>query len=372
MLIDYLSLSAFTQGTAAYTHVHEIHTNLQALGVDVELFVPHYPRPTRSVIIRAWKMLGLQIRLAWKWVIRSKPDIFYIRHHYVGFPITLFAHLWKIPVVVEVNGPVEDFIITWSIPRYLAPIVKKVAYWQAQLSDWAIAVTPGLAESLSSEYRIPSDRISLIPNGVNADLFHPIPDPDLNSWSDLQVEKYVIFVGALTSWQSINVMIEAVCSESWQDHVRLVICGDGRLRKIVESAQTERLVYLGNVPYERMPQLINASIGGLCLINDPSRDLIGVSPLKLYEYTACAKPVITTNLPGLTDFVTQLDIGIIIPINDPRALCAAVKQLIDDAPKWRLKGKSAAAFVRKHYSWRSRAQQTLALLENIVDKKQEE
>lgn len=369
MFVDYLSLSAFTQGTAAYTHVHEIVTNLQALGADVELFVPHYPRPTRSVISRAWKMLGLQIRLAWKWIAGTKPDAFYIRHHYVGFPITLFAHLWKIPVVVEVNGPVEDFIITWSIPWYLVPLVKKVAYWQAQLCDWAIGVTPGLGESLYSEYGLSSNRISVIPNGVNTDLFHTIADPDLNSWPDLQDENYVIFVGALSPWQSISVMVEAVCSENWPDHVRLVITGDGQLREIVESSQTERLIYLGNVPYEKVPHLMNASIGGLCLISDPSRDQIGVSPLKLYEYIACAKPVITTNLPGLSDFVTQLDIGIVIPIDDPYALCAAVKQLADDALKWKSTGKSAAEFVQKNYSWKSRAQQTLAILENIVDKK---
>ncbi len=364
MRLCYISLQSFDQGTAGYTHVHEIVSGLQELGVDVQLHTPKYRRPTRSVLIRAWVMLGMQARFLTRWFLGSKPDVLYIRHHYAALPITLLARVLSIPIVVEVNGPVEDFIVSWSIPRWLAPIVKQCAYWQCRLGSWVIGVTPGIVRSLSSEYGVPAGRVTLVPNGVNTDLFKPIAAPDLGSWPQLQGKKFVTFVGALSPWQGLETMLAAVESPHWPESVALVIAGAGVLRREVEQFGSSRLIYLGTIPYEMVPCLVNASIGGLCL-KSTLHEESGLSPLKLYEYAACGRPVIVNDLPGLNNFVLDSGCGLIIPCNDPIALCQAVQKLLGDPQLAEMMGSAGAAYVREGYSWHERARMTFEILQNV-------
>jgi glycosyltransferase involved in cell wall biosynthesis len=365
MKVDYLSLSAFHQGTAAYTHVHEIINGLRKLGVNVTLFIPNYRKPTRSVFIRAWVMIGLQIRLFLYWVAKELPDIFYVRHHYVALPITILAKFLRIPFVVEVNGPVEDFIISWSIPGWLAPFVKRFAYWQCRLGSQVIGVTPGIVHSLKSAYRLPADKVSLILNGVNTDLFIPMSSPDLRRWPQLEGKWYVVFVGALSPWQSIGLMLKAIQMEEWPDCVQLVIAGDGLLREQVDQVRSDRLIYLGNIPYEQVPHLINASLSGLCLIGDERRMETGVSPLKLYEYCACGRPAIVTKMPGLEDFINEAKCGLILPEQNAKALCDAVQYLIDHPIERDAMGRAGAEFIRKGCSWEDRARKTKEILQKV-------
>lgn len=366
MDVIYLSLQEYVQGTAGYTHVHEIVTGLRNLGTSIELIVPQYRRPTRSVIKRAFVMIILQLRLAVRMILGRKPDVLYIRHHYAALPITIIVRLLGIPMVVEVNGPVDDFIISWSIPSILVPIVKLMAYWQCRLGTWLIGVTPGLAHLLAMEYGVPPERISVILNGVNTEVFRRIPLPDLSSWPQLTDIEYVIFVGALSAWQGIDTMLQAIESKEWPEGVALLVAGDGTERRKVEIKQSSRLIFLGRVPYNQVPQLMNRSIAGLCL-KSPSHTETGLSPLKLYEYAACGRPVIVTDLPGLNDFVVATGCGIVIPCDDPAALCTAVRELLEDPEKREAMGKVGAELVRESFSWELRAKETLEILIRVAN-----
>jgi len=366
MNTTYLSLQEFEQGTAGFTHVHEIVGGLRELGVSVDLHVPHYRRTTSSIVTRAWVMLGLQFRLATKWLFGSKPDVLYVRHHFVALPITILARLFGIPVVVEVNGPADDFIVSWSIPPLLASIVRQTAYWQCRLGDWVIGVTPGLVELLSTKYGVAPDRISFVSNGVNTQLFRLITEPDLSAWPNIGDKKFVIFVGALLPWQSINIMLQAITCPQWPDDVTLIIAGDGLLREDVERQRMKQLIYINNIPYDHVPRFISASIAGLCLINDQTRAQTGVSPLKLFEYAACSRPAIVTDMQGLSDFVSNSNCGIVIPCDDPVALCEAVRKIDEDPVKREAMGKAGAEYVRQGYSWQDKAKETLDILQRVA------
>lgn len=276
--MGYFSPQPYESGTAGYTHVHEIVSNLRNLGVSIKLFVPNYRTPTRSKVTRAWKILALQAHFVWWLITHPRIDVLYTRHHYAVLPLTIAGKLLRIPVVTEVNGPLEDFLTTWTFPRWLQPLIVRAAIWQCQLSTMLIAVTPGLASSLTTTYGVQNHRVLHIPNGVNVSIFIPTKFPNLTQWPQLEDSDYVLFIGALSPWQSIDTMIEAARGVSWPNEVRLVLAGDGPLRPLVEASTGRNLIYLGPVEYEHVPQLIGGSFAGLCLISDPSRAAIGVSP----------------------------------------------------------------------------------------------
>lgn len=169
------------------------------------------------------------------------------------------------------------------------------------------------------------------------------------------------------TWRAVVYRDRNVENSHWQDDTSLVIAGDGLLRKQIEQRSVSCLEYLGNIPYESVPPLGSASLAGLCLNNDRGRSQIGVSPLKLYEYTAYGRPVIVTDLPGLSDFISDAGCGLIISCDDPIALCEAVRQLLEDPQKREAKGKAGAAYVRSGFSWQDRAKETLGILRKVAE-----
>jgi glycosyltransferase involved in cell wall biosynthesis len=103
------------------------------------------------------------------------------------------------------------------------------------------------------------------------------------------------------------------------------------------------------MPYERQ---VAASSGG-----DIGRYL---SPMKLFEYLACGRPVVSSDLPVLRE-VLNPDISILLPPDDPQAWATALEALCHD-PDRRAALGAAARGTAAGYSWGARAEQILAHL----------
>ena len=198
------------------------------------------------------------------------------------------------------------------------------------------------------------DDISVIPNGANTDLFRPdAPRP-----SSLP-ERYVVFVGALAVWQGIDTAIAAANLPEWPSDVSLVIAGDGAVCSDVEAAANteERVVYLGVIPYEKVPGVLANSVAGLSPQSSVGeRGQTGLSPLKLYEMASCATPVIVSDYPGLSEFVREHECGLgSMPRNDPRKLAAAVARLAADSDEASAMGACGRTAVTSLHSWDAHA-----------------
>lgn len=86
-------------------------------------------------------------------------------------------------------------------------------------------------------------------------------------------------------------------------NVKLMIVGEGDLFDELKGIREkygceENIILTGQQPYEKIPTLVSAS--DICLLpaynNDVMKDIV---PIKMYEYMACGKPVISTSLPGV-------------------------------------------------------------------------
>jgi glycosyltransferase involved in cell wall biosynthesis len=173
-----------------------------------------------------------------------------------------------------------------------------------------------------------------------------------------------VFVGALASWQGIDVVLRAVQSKAWPRDVDLVIAGDGKERGRIQVAAraSDRIRWLGTIPYEESAILVSGSLAALVPMVDVPRSKFGLSPLKLFEAMACGVPVVASDLPGLRDVVQAHDCGIIFPAGDPDALAHAVADLAEHPVRAREMGSRGRAAAVALYSWDVRAGQTEQIL----------
>ena len=346
--LAYFALDVPHKGQASHIHISEIVDNLRRLGWHIDLFAPEPAsegrtrRPIERIVVYSAVIARAIGRL-------HRYDVLYVRAHPLAWPVTAWARLIRRTIAQEINGVELDVIVShpWLTP--LRGFVRWLYRSQYRMSDQLFPVTQELAQWLAGE--LPDDRITVIANGANTELFRPI---------ERSSAPFVAFFGGLTSWHGVDLMLDALHHPNWPAGVELLVIGAGAQQHLVEQAVQAGLPvrWLGYRPHEQIPELIAGALAGLIPITNPrGRSSTGVSPLKLYETMACGIPVIATDLPGLGDVVRAGQCGIVIPCDDAGALAAAVATCAADRDAARAMGRRGAAVVRAEHSWAARAKE---------------
>lgn len=346
--LAYFALDVPHKGQASHIHISEIVNNLRRLGWRVDLFAPEPAsegrarRPIERIVVYSAVIARAVLQL-------HRYDVLYVRAHPLAWPVTAWARLLRRVIAQEINGIELDVIVShpWLSP--MRRFVRWLYRSQYRMSDQLFPVTKELAQWLAGE--LPDDRITVIANGANTDLFRPI---------DRSGDPFVAFFGGLTSWHGVDLMLDALRHPNWPAGVQLLVIGAGAQQHLVQQAVQAGLPvrWLGYRPHEQIPELIAGAIAGLIPITNPrGRSSTGVSPLKLYETLACGIPVIATDLPGQAEVVRAGNCGIVIPCDDAAALAAAVATCAADRNSARAMGRRGATFVRAEHSWAARAKE---------------
>lgn len=360
-ILDYFCFQPTREGQASRAHVYEIVAGLRRRGWTVEILEPPHPRPGAADGLRRFAS-GVTLQVHYWLRRRLRPaGIVYIRTHFLSLPTALLARARGARVVQEINGPLGDSYDAWPGLRPLHGLLRWIVLTQLRLADAVIVVTPGLAQyygALTGHV----DRYHVIGNGADIERFVPSYGGSPGSG------RYVVFVGALASWQGVETALRAAADPAWPDGIELHIAGDGRERgAVVEATKTNaRVRWHGTVPNSAAAELVAHSLAALVPMIDAPRSAFGLSPLKLFEAMAAGVPVIGSDLPGIRDVVIEHDCGILFQAGDARGLAAAVARLAGDAALAEAMGRRGRAAAVATYSWDARAEQTHALLADLL------
>ena len=177
----------------------------------------------------------------------------------------------------------------------------------------------------------------------------------------------LFFVGVLYDFSGLKeVALELAKFKDGKPNIKLLIVGDGDafddLQKIREEYHLgDQIILAGKQPYESIPAFIASS--DICLLpahnNETMRNIV---PIKLYEYMACGKPVITTKLPGvMKEF--GVDHGIIYVDESEEALKKAIELVKNGSVEEH--GSKARGFVEK-YNWEDIVGEFEKVLEEVI------
>jgi glycosyltransferase involved in cell wall biosynthesis len=204
-------------------------------------------------------------------------------------------------------------------------------------------------------------RIALIPgSGIDADRFRPIPEPD--------GPVTVAFAGRMIADKGVRTLIEA--------H-----------RMLVDSGIHCELLLAGTpdpADPSSIPQIVVAGWGGepgitwLGYVDDiaavwrrahiavlPARCGDGV-PKSLLEAAAFGRPLIATDVPGCREIVIHEKTGLLVPVDDPGALAAAILRLVR-SPAQRVRyGVAARRLVDERFAADLIGQATVALYRGLL------
>jgi glycosyltransferase involved in cell wall biosynthesis len=266
-----------------------------------------------------------------------RPDVVHVHGGLAAWPemVRLGAGLRGVPYVVHLHLMVRP---SSPIGRLLLPLYQRSLY-AAFLRHAALVIclTGAMRDEVVAAYRVPADRVVVVPNGVDSELFHP-------GEFDRRSARELLFVGRLTAQKNILTVVDAMAH--LPSDVTLRIVGDGELRSAVE----QRIAALGlsNVRLDGRlaPAELARAYRRSTLVLMPSTH--EGQPLVLLEAMATGAPVICSALPELVE--TGGDAVVAVETPTARSLAAAVAQLLADHPR-RERLSAAARDRASGYTW---------------------
>jgi glycosyltransferase involved in cell wall biosynthesis len=218
-------------------------------------------------------------------------------------------------------------------------------------ADRVVVTTPAMRYAVLQRYQVPAERVTIIPNYVETNLFCPVPD-------DHHSPGRICFVGRLEEQKNPFALLEAIRD---LNDVELLVVGNGSLGKqLYEETNTKELPvrFLGNVPHRQLPGILNSA----ALFILPSR--YEGHPKTLMEAMACGLPVIGTNVPGIREIIRHRENGYLCGTS-PQEIRAAIQDVLGDANLRGRMGRNAREFVVEHFALERVLEMELALLEEL-------
>jgi glycosyltransferase involved in cell wall biosynthesis len=275
-------------------------------------------------------------------VVQWRPDVIHAQHLWVT---TYCAAQSGVPYVATSHG--TDLMGYRRYPRY-----REMAATGVMGVAKVIAISRQVAQDVRQIYNLDEDKVALIWNGFDANIFKVLPVSRVEVLSKCGLPPnppaMVSFVGKLTEFKGVDVLLRAAQRyEQEIEGVITLIVGHGvldeELRALARELGLKGVYFLGHRPQEEVAHIYN--VADVSVV--PSR----VEPFGLVaiESLACGTPVVATNEGGLPDFINER-VGALVPVDDAERLASAIVHEIHSHSK-QTKGKWAARYALAEYSW---------------------
>lgn len=375
-ILVFLPSYALTIQRGDTTHIKELVSNLSKLA-EIDVIKANGSETSERVPLMAAMLRVMQGFVRAALLLRKRrPDLIYTRDSQALFTFVL-ARLFRLPYIVEINAL---FISSWKVETRPLGIRRWASYIKGSLNektfkyaDHLIAVQPKIKKILELEYNIKPEKISAIGCGANTELFRPMNTQEARRALQLnEKHNYICFVGALYKWQGIEYLIKASPNilEQCSSSVFLIV-GDGYNRETLANLAdglgvSDRFIFTGVIPYASVPLYINASDLCVAPFIEERNGRTGLSPNKVYEYLACGKPVVASDIDGVRELLEGANAGICVPAEDPDELANAVVNLLRSTETRERMGESGRSYAVENGSWESVAGRVFKVCQRVV------
>jgi alpha-maltose-1-phosphate synthase len=283
--------------------------------------------------------------------------------------------------------------LTYGVPHVLtAHSLEPLRPWKAEqlgggyrVSSWierdavrsadaVIAVSGGMrADVLAAYPEVPPDRVHVVHNGIDTDLYRPDPGTDALAAHGIDPDRpYVLFVGRVTRQKGVPHLVRAAASLS--PATQVVLCAgeadtpelDAEFRGLVADLTATR-TGVHWIP-EMLPRpeviqlLTHAAVFACPSVYEP----LGIVNL---EAMACGTAVVASDVGGIPEVVADGETGLLVHYDDadPAAfeagLARRLNELVDDPVRAETMGRAGRERAVAEFGWPAIARRTVGIYE---------
>lgn len=368
-----------------YVHIEEMITALREQGHEVIIVAPpggeaesfgsdaglvsilkrYMPKFVYELMELAYSVVAYR-RLA-QAVREHQPDCLYERYN-----LLLPAGIWikrkyKLPMLLEVNAPLYE-----ERAKYDGISLKRLARWSQRYTwtnaDYVLPVTQVLGGIVES-YGVPSDRIVVIPNGINTRQFDNAPATQAAKTTLGLKDNLVLgFTGFVRDWHGLDKVIDLIAKDPPESSRHLLVVGDGPARPALEEQARrlgiqQRVTFTGIIDRDDIPKYVAAFDIAL----QPAV-VAYASPLKLFEYLALGKAIVGPAQPNLKEILVDGYNAVLFDAADVNALPKAIKRLCASPELCTQLGRNAARTVlERELTWSANAERVVGMFKRLLN-----
>ena len=308
---------------------------------------------------------GLQVKnvdLVWG----TSPPIFQ------GVTSWALSRLKGVPFLFEIRDLWPAFAIQVGVLKH--PGLIRASQWLERFlyrqADRIIVNSPGFIDHVTERG---ARQVSLIPNGVDIEMF----DPYLSGHSFRQAHglegKYVsLYAGAHGMSNDLGVLLKAASILRDHHEIAIVLLGDGKDKPSLESKAAEmelrNVHFIPPIPKDQMRDALAAADSCIAILK-PIPLYATVYPNKVFDYMAAGRPVVLAIDGVIREVVENAQAGFFTPPGDPTALADTILRLIDQREKGQEMGLNGRHYIEIHFDRSDSAKKLVKIMEEMISNK---
>jgi PEP-CTERM/exosortase A-associated glycosyltransferase len=278
-----------------------------------------------------------------------------------AIPSIIVGQQKGIPVVYEMRSSWEDAAADrgiYGVSSWKYKLGKWLETWACRKANAVVVICEGLKKELIGR-GIPAGKITVVPNGVDVELFNSTKAVSRNEElaSGVQKKKVIGFMGSFFRWEGLDLLVEAMARlTKVRSDVALLLIGGGEmaeeLKAKVRALNLEQYVTMpGQVSQDKIPFLYS-QVDIMAFPRYSTRLTEMVTPLKPLEAMAMGKVVVASDVGGHKELIRHSDTGLLFPAGNVMALVASLDKILnDEALRHRLENRGAS-WVKRERLWR--------------------
>jgi glycosyltransferase involved in cell wall biosynthesis len=285
--------------------------------------------------------------------MQSDYDIIHAHSHlfFTTNVCAMVRRLKSTPLIITNHGLFSQTAPIWMQQLFIPTIAK----WTFKSADKIICYTVQEKDELI-RLGIEKEKIAVIHNGINTDIFFPKSDKDTHN--------KILWIGRYIPGKGVQYLIDAfaILVQRHPD-AHLIMIGDGPQKELVhqkirELGLSTHITQKSFIPNEDLPALYQSS--DVFVLPSLSEGV----PRTILESMACGIPVVCTDLPQLVNLVEGA--GLLVPPCDPEAIASAIIKIIENPDYASELGKTGTERIDKYYSWNDTVEKTLSLYDEVL------
>ena len=315
------------------------------------------PGPTYVKLALLDPLLAVKL---WQVLRQHRVDIIHA-HHFEGLLVAAAARLRaRTPLIFDAHTLLTSELPFYSLglPLWLTNrIAARLDRRLPGIADHVIAVTERIRQRLLQFGRVPENRVSVVPNGVESEFFSDRTVKGSNGRPTL------IFTGNLAPYQGIDLMLLALRKVlNRRSDVRLKIVTDSSFEHYEALARelgVSGSIELVRAQYEEIPMLL----AGATVAVNPRTDCDGI-PVKLLNYMAAGKAILS--FAGSAPGVCHQQTGWLVPDGDVDGFAEGALTLLGNAELASALGQNARRLVKDQHDWNRSAELTENIYRRVI------
>ena len=321
-----------------------------------------WPLPNRKAHERMRNYASFCLSAALRGLTIPRPDVIVASSPQllVGLSGWWLSFAKQVPFVFEVRDLWPESLVAvgaGSQDSLLHTALAKIAGFLYEHSDRVVVVTQAFRDHLIAHWQVAAEKIAVVENGVETDLFCPAPanlTAEVRHNLGAETRFLVCYIGTMGMAHGLETLLDAAAQLQMQkSEVLFLLIGEGaekeRIQDLARSRNLSNVRFLNQHPREKIPLFISSS--NACLVLLKKTDIFKtVIPTKMLEFMSCERPVILAVEGQAQQIVEDAGAGIVIEPENATALVQAINQLAADRDLGVNLGRKGRAFIVKNFS----------------------